>query len=149
MLEKTMAEGESNHMENYFIYSDGTGRWFDLRAFPVPEGIFILSIDITDRKQVEEELIASKEFNENIIKSMGDGFSILDKNGVHLDVNPALCQITGFSREELIGTGLPHPYWPEEKAHDIQATLEEVLKGNLKEVELTFKRKKGKNSRLF
>nr|WP_243687202.1 PAS domain S-box protein [Methanobacterium formicicum] len=130
-------------MENYFIYPDGTGRWFDLRVFPVPEGIFILSIDITDRKQVEEELIASKEFNENIIKSMGDGFSILDKNGVHLDVNPALCQMTGFSREELIGTGLPHPYWPEEKAHDIQATLEEVLKGNLKEVELTFKRKNG------
>ncbi len=143
MLEKTMEEGESNHMENYFIYPDGTGRWFDLRVFPVPEGIFILSIDITDRKQVEEELIESKEFNENIIKAMGDGFSILDKNGVHLDVNPALCQMTGFSREELIGTGLPHPYWPEEKAHDIQATLEEVLKGNLKEVELTFKRKNG------
>ncbi len=143
MLENTMEKHESNQMENYFIYPDGTGRWFDLRVFPVPEGIFILSIDITDRKKVEEELIESKEFTENIIKAMGDGFSILDKNGVHLDVNPALCQMTGFSREELIGTGLPHPYWPEEETPNIQVTLEEVLKGNLKEVELTFKRKNG------
>ncbi|MFA0833777.1 MAG: PAS domain S-box protein [Methanobacterium formicicum] len=143
MLKGAMKERKSDQMENYFIYPDGTSRWFELRVFPVPEGIFILSIDITDRKKAEKKFIESNKFNENIIDSMGDGFSILDVNGVHLNVNRALSQMTGFSREELIGTGLPHPYWPREETHNIQANLEKVLKGKLKEVELIFKRKNG------
>lgn len=43
-------------MENEFTYPDGTKGWFDLRIEPVPEGVLLLSIDITERKQAEEKL---------------------------------------------------------------------------------------------
>ncbi|MBI2419146.1 MAG: PAS domain S-box protein, partial [Ignavibacteriales bacterium] len=43
-------------MENEFLYPDGAKRIFQLRFEPVPEGTFILSEDITERKQAEEKI---------------------------------------------------------------------------------------------
>jgi len=44
------------HIENEFTYPDGTTGWFELGIQPVPEGIFILSVDVTERKQAEEKI---------------------------------------------------------------------------------------------
>jgi len=54
LLEKCMRERVSDVMENEFTFPDGTKGWFELRIEPVEEGIFILSMDITDRKRNEE-----------------------------------------------------------------------------------------------
>ncbi|MFA5848767.1 MAG: PocR ligand-binding domain-containing protein [Bacteroidales bacterium] len=43
-------------LENEFTFPNGTTGWFDLSIQPMPEGAFILSIDITERKQQEEKL---------------------------------------------------------------------------------------------
>ncbi len=40
-------------MESEFSYPDGSSGWFELNIQPAPEGIFILSVDITERKQAE------------------------------------------------------------------------------------------------
>ena len=75
--------------------------------------------------------------------SMLDGFSLLDARGVHLDVNPALCEMTGFAREELIGAGPPHPYWPAEEAEAIQSALATTIAGSAGTFSLTFCRRNG------
>ncbi len=85
----------------------------------------------------------ANQFRENILNSMMDGLSVLDAHGVHQDVNDALCKMTGFYREELIGTSPPHPYWPEEETENIQIAFEKTLKGEFEEFELIFKRKNG------
>lgn len=41
--------------EYEFTFPDGTTGWFELRISPIPEGIFILSLDIAERKRMEEE----------------------------------------------------------------------------------------------
>jgi light-regulated signal transduction histidine kinase (bacteriophytochrome) len=51
------------HFENEFIFPDGSTQWFELSVQPVPEGIFILSIDITERKKAEASL---KELNSQL-----------------------------------------------------------------------------------
>ena len=99
--------------------------------------------DITDRKNTEEALRSSKEFNENLILSMKDGFSVLDKNGVHILVNPALCEMTGFTQEELIGKGPPHPYWPEDELKTIEAAFQKTVRGEFQDFELAFRKKNG------
>ena len=51
-----MNERVAVSFENEFTFPDGHKAWFDARVEPVPDGIFILSLDITERKQVEEAL---------------------------------------------------------------------------------------------
>ncbi len=48
------------HIENEFTYPDGNKSWFVLSIQPVPEGIFILSNDITERKRAEEILLENE-----------------------------------------------------------------------------------------
>jgi hypothetical protein len=55
-LKKCMEERVSVGMENEFEYPDGSKGWFQLLIHPVFEGLMILSIDISDRKRVEQEL---------------------------------------------------------------------------------------------
>jgi PAS domain S-box-containing protein len=43
-------------MENEFTFPDGSKEWYELSIQPVPEGIFILSMDITERKRAEVKL---------------------------------------------------------------------------------------------
>jgi PAS domain S-box-containing protein len=52
-IRRCMQERIAQQMENEFVFPDGIRGWFDLRIQPVPEGVFILSIDITERKQIE------------------------------------------------------------------------------------------------
>ncbi|MBI5945412.1 MAG: diguanylate cyclase [Chloroflexi bacterium] len=103
----------------------------------------LLSALIAERKKIEEALKASSDFVNNLIGSMQDGISVLDNNGVHMDVNQAFCRMTGFSREELIGTGTPHLYWPEEEKEKIQIAFQRTLANEAGDFELTFKRKNG------
>ncbi len=56
VLQRCMTERLPTQMENNFIYPDGTSGWFELSIQPVPEGIFILSIEITRRKHSEEKV---------------------------------------------------------------------------------------------
>src|SRR4030042_863903 len=97
----------------------------------------------SEHNQTEKALRKAQQFREDLISSMQDGFSILDMNGIHIDVNPAFCQMTGFSREELIGAGPPHPYWPPEAYEEIKIAFQKTLQGEFSNFELTFMRKNG------
>jgi len=60
-LRHCMEQRTSHRMENEFSFPDGTKGWFELSIQPVPEGIFILSLDITAHKQIEEDLRRSEQ----------------------------------------------------------------------------------------
>ena len=66
-LQRCMYRRISEKIENEFTYPDGTKGWFELRIEPVPEGLFILSIDISDRKKAEEELLKLNESLEELV----------------------------------------------------------------------------------
>jgi len=52
-LKECMELRTFRQIENKFIYPDGTSGWFSLSIEPVPEGLFVLSLDITEQKQAE------------------------------------------------------------------------------------------------
>ena len=66
-LQRCMTERTSHQMENEFIFPDGSKGWFELRMEPVPEGILILSLDITKRKEIEKELDNYRQRLEEVI----------------------------------------------------------------------------------
>jgi len=63
MLRRCMEERVALHQETEFQFPDGATGWFDVRVQPVPEGIFVLSVDISERKRAEMQL---RELNERL-----------------------------------------------------------------------------------
>ncbi len=128
---------------------DGTPFWNGLVISPVQDesgkmtGFFSIQRDISERREAEEALSESLNFNKGLIESIQDGLSVLDQNGIHIDVNPAFCDMTGYSKRELIGKPPPHPYWPEECLDEIESALKQTMAGNFGPFDLTFKRKNG------
>jgi PAS domain S-box-containing protein/putative nucleotidyltransferase with HDIG domain len=56
MLRRSMEERTSHRMVNMFTFPDGSTGWFELSVQPVPEGIVILSNDITERVEAKARL---------------------------------------------------------------------------------------------
>ena len=55
VLKRCMEERTHQQLENKFENPDGNTGWFELSIQPVPDGLFILSIDVTGRKLAELE----------------------------------------------------------------------------------------------
>jgi PAS domain S-box-containing protein len=55
-LERVIATGQREAFANEFTFPSGDKRWFDLVIGPVPDGICILSLDVTDLRRTELEL---------------------------------------------------------------------------------------------
>ena len=55
-LKHCMEDEVAEHLEVEFVYEDGSIGYFYLSIEPVPEGLFILSSDITERKKAEARL---------------------------------------------------------------------------------------------
>ncbi|MDY9922340.1 PAS domain S-box protein [Methanobacterium sp.] len=80
VLRRCMKERSSHHFDNKFTYPDGTAGWFELRVHPVSEGIFILSIDITERVKKQEEILFKSALLEEKIKKQQEKLGYLEKD---------------------------------------------------------------------
>ena len=69
LMQRCMETRVANHEEVEFVFPDGRRGWFDVRAQPVPEGIFVLSIDISERKTAEHAL---RELNESLERKVAE-----------------------------------------------------------------------------
>lgn len=83
----------------------GHARWLESTAAPLrnDEGCTIAALciarDITERKNADEELkLAARVFGE-----AHEGILITDADANIIDVNPTFCEITGYSRQEVLG----------------------------------------------
>ncbi len=68
------------------------------------QGVFAAARDITEQKELERKLRESEAYNRGLIEASVDGLITVDPGGTISDVNARMCQMTGYSREELIGT---------------------------------------------
>lgn len=98
---------------------------------------------VVQRIRSETFLQEANEYRRSVFASLQDGLTVLDAQGAHLEVNQAFCQMTGFSLEELLGVGIPHPYWAPEDLANIQQAFHKTLQGNFTDFELIFMRKNG------
>lgn len=91
--------------EHIHYRPDGTPYYAEVHGFPLfdENGNVIqmveYSIDITERKRREAEVLRLQQAVENAASSV----VITDLNGTFIYANPAMEQLTGYSREELLG----------------------------------------------
>jgi len=97
------------------------GRWLRATASAIndPEGISgaveILE-DITERKKAEEELKKAYRYNRGLIEASVDPLVTIGPDGKITDVNMSTESITGYFRDELIGTDFSDYFTEPEKA---------------------------------
>lgn len=145
---RELIEGKKERFElEYPCHSPKERRWFFVRVTAMPNisprRIVVTHVDISVQKRTQEHLQQSLIFSKRMIEAMRDGVSILNQEGYTTEANPAMCAMTGYTREELIGTCSPFPYWPEEEYASINAAIKKTLNRQQGNYDLVFKRKNG------
>ncbi len=56
VLQRCLRDQVAETLENEFQYPDGSRGWFELRIQPCSEGLIVLSLDISERKRLENTL---------------------------------------------------------------------------------------------
>ena len=82
-------------------------RWYRCidKAIKWPNGKMVryeMAIDITEHKKAEEALKENEATLKSILKALPVGVGLVS-NRVFLQVNEKMCEMTGYSKEELIG----------------------------------------------
>ena len=107
-----------------------------------PIGFRGIMRDVTARKQMEAELIQTKDFLENILDSSIDGITTTDLQGNVIYTSPKTRDILGYKKEKIIGKKV-HSFYGNGK-EDAKAIMKELTeKGELREHEMKFIRKDG------
>lgn len=106
----------------------------------------LLARDMRRRQRAEQDLADALAFRKAMENSLVTGLRARDMAGRVTYVNPAFCQMVGFSPDELLGTGLPAPWWPPELIDEYQQRMAVRLAGQLlprEGYESVFQRKDG------
>ncbi|MBM4084170.1 MAG: PAS domain S-box protein, partial [Planctomycetes bacterium] len=100
--------------------------------------------DITERKRAEEERQKAQERFSGIYNSAKDAIGYADLQGALVDVNNAFCQLTGYTREELLDGRTYYDLTPKEY-HEFESRIvaEMMSTGAPAEYEKEYIRKDG------
>ena len=121
-------------LEHRIIRADGQERFISVRFAIVKDekGKTIkthgVNQDITERKLAERELARNEELFRNTFEQAAVGMSILSPEGVWLRVNQRLCDILGYSRQELMKLNYRDITYPEHLEHDV-STVRQMVQG--------------------
>jgi PAS domain S-box-containing protein len=135
MLKKVVGSRDSiERLEVEALHKDGSWRLLENAVQnrlhdPAVKGVVINYRDITDRRRWEDALRESEERYQKAFNSSPDGIAISRlRNGVFLDVNAGFEELTGFSREEMVGRSsidLNHWQDPSDRERLVQILKEE------------------------
>ena len=82
--------------------------------------LVLLARDTRRRLRAERDLADALAFRKAMEDSVITGLRARDLRGHITYVNPAFCEMVGFSAEELMSSDSDAPYWPTELAHEYQ-----------------------------
>jgi PAS domain S-box-containing protein len=93
---------------DYSMEVEGVIKWFDAKVSLYKNaagkfaGITAVVRNITERKNIEETLRENKNRLKSIFRVSPMGIGVVNDR-VIMDVNPYICELTGYAKEELIG----------------------------------------------
>lgn len=126
-LNTRVSAGESCSLTYEIIGLKGSHRWMETHAVPMRDndgtisGILAVTRDISERKRAEAELEMHRRHLEelvekrttalletearasHVIQSSADGLYGIDNDGRIIFINPAACDLLGYSAEQVIG----------------------------------------------
>jgi PAS domain S-box-containing protein len=117
-LRRFLATGEgpvlNQRLELTALRRDGSEFPVELAIMPIRFGtawVFSAFVrDITARNAADAALRASDAHHRTVLEHIADAVFITDADGRYLDVNPRACELTGYTREELLQMSSPDTY---------------------------------------
>ena len=102
-LKECMEKKQKGFIENEFIFPDGSKEYFELSIQPIPVGIFILSLNITDRVKAQQQIIASELRFRTLLENGNDIVSMFDENFKIIYRSPSAYKVMGWPDAEMMG----------------------------------------------
>ncbi|MGD9308729.1 MAG: PAS domain S-box protein, partial [Desulfosarcina sp.] len=123
-VEKTFADGMSHQAEESGVDKDGSPKHWLVRTSPITDAngnmvaAMEISLDITQRRQLEVDLQQSEKKYHAIFSNIPNPVFVLDmENFTIMDCNQSVNAVYGFTVEEMIGRSFLTLFAPEEQAH--------------------------------
>ena len=104
--------------------------------------LLTLMFDMRRRRATEKELIAQNNLRKAIETSLTVGIRAHSIDGTMIYVNPAFCEMIGYSASEVLNIPPPLPYIPKDEAVKLLAVRDRLLVDPLAESELEIKMRK-------
>jgi PAS domain S-box-containing protein len=106
---RSLTQGTMGNQDDEVLWrKDGTCFPVEYTSVPIRKndaiaGTVIVFRDISERKEAEESIRESEARLSTILKTTKQGFWLIDNDTKTLEVNDAMCEILGRSREEIMG----------------------------------------------
>jgi len=137
--------GGGGYLNRYkLITSRGKERWVEGLGTSIPFGEGTANLvtirDVSTNKQVEDDLVESRERMHSVVNKIVEGVIAIDENGIVELFNPAAERIFGYAAEEIIGQKVnilmpaPHDTRHDEYLRHYLETAEEKIIGIFTEV---------------
>ncbi|MBW1710556.1 MAG: PAS domain S-box protein [Deltaproteobacteria bacterium] len=121
-VEKTFEDGQSHSSEETGYNKDGTIAHWVVRTTPVRNSkgeivaVMELNLDITHRRQLEQELEKSERKYHDIFNNIPNPVFVLDVDTLEIiDCNPNVEAVYEYSRDEMLGRSFLDMFSDEEK----------------------------------
>ena len=128
-------QGEGTHVDDEVLWrADSTSFPAEYWSFPIRQdgelvGSVVTFVDISERKQVMEELSKSEALYRTLAESSPDCIKLLDIEGRVVTCNEGALKVLGLdSKEELIGKQIV-PSFPEEYQLAVAGAIENAIQG--------------------
>jgi diguanylate cyclase (GGDEF)-like protein/PAS domain S-box-containing protein len=133
---KQVGQGQADTklIEKRYMRKDGRIAWVEIAAAPVRDAhgnlLYVIAFieDITQRKQAEQAQSASEERYRATYEHAPVGIAHTDLTGHWQQVNDRLCQVLGYSREELLQMSFQDITYPEDLPRQLEA-VRKLLSG--------------------
>ena len=89
-----------------------------------PERIIGINTDITEQTLTQEKLIETQQRFHHAFFNSGSGMALVAPSGGWIDVNDAVCRMTGYSRAELLQMTFQDITHPDDLATDLERSRE-------------------------
>jgi len=107
-VDRVVTNGEAASYERELRGPDGQPRWIEVNLLPhlneggVAVAAFVLINDITKHRLAERAVRESEDRLSTFMQASAEGI-VFHRDALVLDVNPPICELLGYTREEMLG----------------------------------------------
>jgi len=148
LRDQVMVRGYSDLYEKEYIRKGGETFPVSLRTYLMrndrgkPVGMWAFVRDITDRKKVVDALRQSEEKYRTLFEDSRDAIAITDRDGTFVDVNRAMLDLFGYTKEQIMRMKFKDLYVNPSDAAKFQHEI--AKKGSLRDYEVSLHKRNGK-----